>query len=168
MLAIRTANELEREPAPVVVVPAITATAAPAFVPPMDPVIPPNPVIAPPPPYQHRGEGGTPFGARPTLYIQPMRYGDEYDARLYPLEPRVGAGDGAVPRPRILPMRPGEKEVMPVPTGQQPTKPPVPPVTPSVQPPGPITGTVAGFDLARVPLWAWLVAAALLGSRLLR
>lgn len=169
MFLIPTTSELEREAAtPAIVPPVIAPTAAPSYVPPTDPTIPPNPVIAPPPPNQYFGRGGTPFGARPRLYVEPLVYGDEYDKRLYPLDPRAGTNDGKVAREQVLPPRPGEKKVMPVPRGDQPTKPPVPPAIEPVQKPGPITGVVAGFDLSRVPLWAWLVAAALLGSRLLR
>lgn len=152
-----------------VVVPPIVATAAPAYVPPMDPFIPPNPVLAPTPPGTFRGEGGTPFGFRPVLYIQPMVpvvLDGGYDLSGYSEVP--APAKGAIPANPVRPGRPGKDQVMPVPTGQQPTKPAIAPAVQSVEQPGPITGTVAGFDLSRIPFWAWLAGAAFLGSRLLR
>lgn len=76
---------------------------------------------------------------------------------------------GAVPNnPELAPRR-GDKQTMPVPTGQQPTRPPVGEAIPESTPPkGPVTGKVGGFDLSAVPLWAWLAGAALLGARLLK
>lgn len=44
----------------------------------------------------------------------------------------------------------------------------VPAVVTSVPSPGFLKGNVAGFDLSRVPSWAWLVAGALVLSKVLR
>ncbi len=159
---------------PAVVISPIEPMSAPAYVPPTEAVIPPNPIVAPAPDYQFRGEGGTPFGVRPPLYITPLVVTNP-DER-YNLDVS-GYGDNvpterlakpAIARPFILPQRPGEDQIMPVPTGQQPMKPPVAPAVESVTKPGPIGGTIGGFDLSRIPFWAWLAGAALLGSRLLR
>lgn len=156
---------------PGVVVPPIEPTSAPAYVPPTQPVIPPNPMVAAAPDYQFRGEGGTPFGSNPPAYLLP--YTIEPPVRDYGLSdtgavPVERVSKLAVPRPFILPPRPGEDQVMPVPTGQQPAKPNVAPAVEPVSKPGPVSGTFQGFDLARIPFWAWLVGAAVLGSRLLR
>lgn len=156
---------------PAVVVPSIVATAPPTYMPPTNPYIAQNPAVAPPPPYQFRGEGGTPFGARPPAYVMPpyiLPPVRTYDLEGYADQLPDNINKGAVPDQPDLPGRPGKDQVMPVLTGQQPTKPAIAPAIESVQKPGPITGTVAGFDLARVPFWAWLATAAVVGSRLLR
>jgi len=158
--------------APAVVAPLIIATPPPAYMPPVELYIAPDPPEAPAPEYQFRGEGGTPFGARPPAYVTPLYIlppVQGYDLEGYADQfPGSFGNKGAVPGQPLLPGRPGKDQVMPVLTGQQPTKPAVAPPVESVQRPGPITGTVAGFDLSRVPFWAWLAAAAVVGSRLLR
>ena len=149
-------------------------TPAPEYMPVGAPV-PPNPIIAPPPPQQYRGEGGTPFldGSgfnQPTVYLRPyiipvppsesVLYGIPETETYYPNAPAV---------PQIIAKKPAG-------TGANVTPPPVPPpaklpvpavVSPTVKP-GPVTGNVGGFDLSRVPLWAWLVGAAVVGARLLK
>lgn len=56
--------------------------------------------------------------------------------------------------------------------GVQPSLPPSKPATggaiPEVSLPGPITGTVAGFELGRVPLWGWLAGVAVAGYVFMR
>lgn len=154
---------------PAVVVSPIAPKSAPAYVPPTDAFIAPNPIIAPPPDGQFRGEGGTPFGSRPSIYIVPIVPVADggYDLSGYgDVVPNRDKGP-VLPNP-VLPGRPGDKQTMPVPTGQQPTKPAVAPAVNALQQPGPITGNVAGFDLSRIPFWGWLVGAAFLGSRLLK
>jgi hypothetical protein len=66
-----------------------------------------------------------------------------------------------VPAQLPRPLPPGTKVVMPVITGQQPAKLPVALGVDEVPVPGPIHGTVAGFDLSRVPTVGWVAAAAL-------
>lgn len=167
MLTVTTTKILDgQDIEPAYVPPPIVPMSAPLYVAPTNPYIAPAPTLAREPDYQFRGEGGTPFGARPPIYIHPMIDLETRDL-LYIGQPPP-QDNQVTPKQPELPPRPGEKAVMPVPTGQQPTKPPVPAVTTPVQKPGPITGMVAGFDLARVPLWAWLVGAAVVGSRLLR
>ena len=153
---------------PAVVVSPIAPKSAPAYVPPTDAVIPPNPIVAPTPEGTFRGEGGTPFWFRPTLYVQPIVpiYDGGYDLSGYGDMPV--RNKGAVNPNPVLPGRPGEDQTMPVPTGQQPKKPAIAPAVQSVTQPGPVAGNVAGFDLSRIPFWAWLAGAAFLGSRLLR
>lgn len=154
---------------PAVVIAPIAPMSAPAYVPPTDPMIPPNPVVAGTPEGTFRGEGGTPFGYRPTLYIQPIvpDYETGYDVQYGDQLPD-NINKGALNPNAVLPGRPGKDQIMPVPTGQQPAKPAIAPAVNPVQQPGPVTGNVAGFDLSRIPFWAWLVGAAVLGSRLLR
>lgn len=154
---------------PAVVISPIAPKAAPAYQPPTDPFIPPNPIIAPAPPGTFRGAGGTPFGSRPQLYIQPMVPPPDgvYDLSGYDTNMPVRDKGAVLPNP-VVPGRPGKDQIMPVLTGQQPTQSPIGTAVESVTKPGPITGTVAGFDLSRIPFWAWIAGAALLGSRLLR
>lgn len=167
-LAITTTSDLALDPiAKALTAPLPTPYSAPAYVPPTDPIIAQAPTTALPPDDQTMGRGGTSFGSVPPIYIlpPPIRYDDTpeagYDALPYrPREP--------VPQYQVEPTLPGTKAVMPVPTGQQPAKVPVPAVVASVESPGPIKGTVAGYDLARVPLWAWLVGAAVIGSKVLK
>ena len=92
---------------PAVVVAPITPTAPPAYVPPTNPYIAPDPMKSPPPPYQFRGEGGTPFspGVAPpayvapyTLFIQP-RIPLELDG--YADAMPILVNRGAVPRPFV-------------------------------------------------------------------
>jgi hypothetical protein len=76
-----------------------------------------------------------------------------------------------VENPPDVVARPGFFQTMPVPVSKGPAKPYVGPVpTNAVVPPpaGPIAGQVFGFDLAKVPLWAWLVGAAFLGAKVLK
>ena len=126
---------------------------------------------------QFMGKGGTPFGVAPRIYVAPLPpqllngYGDVLNEGVdvsYPYKPRAGDPDGLVPQPELRPPRPGEDAVMPVPAGQQPTKPPLPKTQPQIAPIAPVTGKVGGFDLATVPFWAWLVAAAVVGAKLLK
>lgn len=166
-LAVISSNDFgtEGEKAVVALLPA--PTAPPAYVPPTNPYIPPAPTLAAPPEGQTLGKGGTPFGAVPLIYIQPpvIRYANG-DGLYVP--PPIRPEEPPTSQPVALPP-PGNKEVMPVLIGQQPRKEPVAEALDPVQKPaGPIRGTLAGFDLATVPLWAWLVGAAFLGSRLLR
>jgi len=169
MLAVRTLlPETQLPTAPAPVAPTITPTAAPAYQPPISYPIVSAPMIAPPPSEQFRGEGGTAFGAVPTLYNRPWVATFVDKELLYPYGPRDGDPDGLVAGPQILPPRPGEEATMPVVEGQQPAKEEIPPTRESVQRPGPISGTVAGFDLSRVPLWAWLTVAVFIGVKVLR
>lgn len=183
MLVVKQGAELDvtSEALTPLATPPIVPMSAPAFVPPTDPIIPPNPLTAPAPSYQFRGEGGTPFMARPSVYLYPLTITEpskDYTRDLSGYGAMPDRNKDAVPANPVLPGRPGEDQTMPVPTGQRPAKPMVlPPVQP-VQPPppapvpatggGPVTGVVAGFDLSRVPFWAWLAVAALAGSRLLK
>jgi hypothetical protein len=58
---------------------------------------------------------------------------------------------------------------MPVLKYADPTKPNVAPAVEQVTPPtGPVRGTLFGKDLSAIPFWAWLVAAAFIGSRVFR
>jgi hypothetical protein len=78
--------------------------------------------------------------------------------------------DAPAPENETLAPRRGDKQNMPVPTGMQPTKPPVGEATPQVAPPGsgPVRGSFLGADLSIVPLWVWLAGAALIGARILK
>lgn len=166
-LAITTTSDLELDPtAKALTAPLPTPYNAPAYVAPTNPIIPQAPTMALPPDGQTMGKGGTSFGSVPPIYILPpvIRY-DTPDAGYDELPYRPPK---VVPQPLVEPTLPGTKAVMPVPVGQQPAKVPVPAVVASVETPGPITGTVAGYDLARVPLWAWLVGAAVIGSKVLK
>lgn len=148
----------------------ITPTPAPTYQAPSisDTATVQAPMIAPPFPGQTLGKGGTPFGAVPLIYVHPLPILYDAGLKLYPYEPRAGDPDGLVPQPELRPPRPGEDAITPVPVGQQPTKPPLPVQQPQISPLPPVKGTVAGFDLAKVPFWAWLVAAAVLGAKLLK
>jgi hypothetical protein len=144
-----------------------TPMSAPAYVPPSDPVIPLNPTIAPPPDGQFLGKGGTSFGLIPATYwpSMPLPY-TKPGSELYALETRSQPGIAA---PLILAKRPGDDANVPVPSVPVPIKPPIAETITAAQPPkGPISGVVAGFDLAKVPLWAWLVGAAVLGAKLFK
>src|SRR6266496_1046973 len=149
-------------------------TAAPKYVPEITSTpIPPNPVIAPPPEGQIKGTGGTIFGIvsgaiKPPVtlapYIMPTMKEPLYDlpdndayAPMAPYAPLIQAKPPAGTQAYVTP-----------PKVPAPVKSNVPPVVTSVPSLGPITGKVAGFDLATVPLWAWLLGAAVLGARLLR
>ncbi len=153
------------------IIPDPPMTPAPAYVPaPIE--IPDNPFMLPPDPDQHLGAGGTPFSDSSGA-SKPVLYGDPYILPRPPIlindpfgssDPLgygvpASTGDSPVAPAPSQASRPGDKATMPVPTAFPITKVPVPPVVTSVQAPGPITGTVAGFDLARVPLWGWLVGA---------
>ena len=173
---------------PAVEAPLIAPAPAPRYVPPLSVAILPAPMIAPPPDGQYMGEGGTPFGSMPVLYIQPpvlpppppdRRPGWFWNgtAWIYVGEadynpPPVLKYDPDAPAPEnpTLPMRRGEKQVMPVPAGQVPARPDAGEITPQVTTPGtgPVKGMFLGADLSIVPLWAWLAGAALLGARLLK
>lgn len=156
---------VEAAPAP----PAIIPKPAPLYVPPVsDAATTPNPMNAPSFPGQTLGKGGTPFGAMPVIYLRPMPIVFDGVGTLYPYQPRIGKPDGLVPQIEILPPRPGEDALVPVPTGQQPKKSELPPQQPSISPLPPVRGKVAGVDLAKVPFWAWLVAAAVIGAKLLK
>lgn len=142
-----------------------------------DAALVPSPMLAPSFEGQFLGKGGTPFGVMPRIYITPLppavingggeilRGGVDVS---YPFKPRAGDPEGLVPPPVLRPRRPGEDAIVPVPTGQQPTKPPLPVTQPQITPVAPVTGKVGGFDLAKVPFWAWLVAAAVVGAKLLK
>lgn len=166
-LAITTTSDLALDPtAKALTAPLPTPASAPAYVPPTNPTIPQAPTQALSPEGQTMGKGGTSFGSVPPIYILPpvIRYDTpEVGYDVLPYRPRE-----PVPQNPIEPTLPGTKAVMPVPVGQQPAKVPVPAVVASVETPGPITGSVAGYDLARVPLWAWLVGAAVVGSKVLK
>lgn len=138
--------------------------------PPLDaPILPdPGPMIAP----YVRGTGGTPFvvssGIEKPFVALPFQ---PYPLRpvISPYSPPDPATDPTaqaivnpnqpVPAQPPKPLPPGTKVVMPVPTGLQPAKLPVAPVTKEVPVPGPIQGTVAGFDLGQVPWWGWALVA---------
>lgn len=133
-----------------------------------------NPIIAPPPPQQFRGTGGTPFVdsagiSQPAVYLRPYIISTPSPADLYdtPATDTYNPNSPATPAP-LQPKAPGTgANVTPRPV-PPPAKPPVPAAVSKTVMPGPISGNVAGFDLSRVPLWAWLVGAAVLGARLLR
>lgn len=146
--------------------------AAPEYVPVGAPV-PPNPVTAPPPPVQFRGAGGTPFlitsGARSPAVYSPAII-PTYKPFLYDVPDTAAYNPNAPAVPLPVAKAPaGTKANVPVPVVVPPSKVPVPATqTPTQAPPGPVSGNVGGFDLSRVPLWAWLVGAAVVGSRFLR
>lgn len=168
-------------PEPVPVSP-IQPKAAPLYIQPVSVPLLPAPTPAPPPPDQFRGEGGTTFGVssgadKPVIYIQPIVPEDRFHildgGGIYAPPPNDSGYN--VNQPTVLPPvtreRPGDSTIQPVPTGQQPTKPDVAPAVVPVTVPasaGPIKGQFLGFDLGIVPLWAWLVGAALIGARILR
>lgn len=183
MLVVKQGAELDvtSEAVTPLPTPPIVPRSAPAFVPPTDPIIPPNPLVAPAPTYQFRGEGGTPFMARPSVYLYPFSLAEpsrDYTRDLSGYGDMPDRNKDAVEANPVRPGRPGEEQIMPVPTGLRPAKPMIAPAVQPVEAPvpapvsasggGPVTGIVAGFDLSRVPFWAWLAAAALLGSRLLK
>lgn len=167
-LAILGSNNLALEGEKAVVTLLPVPTAPPAYVPPTNPYIYPAPSLAPSPEGQTLGKGGTAFGSVPPIYIQPpvIRYANG-DGLYVP--PPIRPEEPPTSQP-LAPPPPGTDQVMPVLIGQQPDKVPVAPARDPVQKPaaGPVRGTIAGYDLATVPLWAWLVGAAFLGSRLLR
>lgn len=171
--------------------PLISPTMAPAYVQPVSTPIRPNPAIASPPPSQFRGEGGTSFGLKPNIYIQaPLPAGLEVQptiptgdvrTQLYVQRPVSDGGvympppntsfnpNDPAPQTPVTKDRPGDALVMPVPVGQVPAKSDIgTAVVPVTVPGGPIKGSVLGLDLGVVPLWAWLVGAAILGARVLR
>lgn len=137
---------------------------------PLDPYIQPAPMLATAPDGQTRGEGGTPYGSVPVVYFDApvLKYGagvgdDSYTDQMPERSPNPATSQ-PVERAKDEPGR-----VAPIPTTPPPSRIPAPKALDPVQKPaGPITGNVAGFDLATVPLWAWLAGAALLGSRLLK
>lgn len=155
-----------------VAAPVIQPASAPVYVAPVSVPMLPGPTIAPPPPEQFRGEGGTSFGLVPQIYIlPPAPVNLNGDTGTY-VPPPNSAYNPATPAPALTGTRarPGDKTIQPVPSGQVPTKPDVAPAVVPVPVPGagPVKGTFLGFELAMVPLWAWLVGAALLGARVLR
>jgi hypothetical protein len=156
-----------------VVAPAIAAVPAPAYVPLGFAPIPPNPTIAPPPDGQFMGRGGTPFGSIPVLYAAPRDdAGSVGDTYRVPSPEVYGDSPNPVPAPgaNLNPARPGEDNIVLPPLVPAPIKPDVPEALDAVKgaPAGPVRGMLAGFDLATVPLWAWLVGAALVGARFLK
>lgn len=167
-LAVPTSNDLNvKATVETYQAPLPTPTAPPAYVPPTDPYIPPAPMLATPPAWQTLGKGGTYFGAVPQVYAQPpvILYGDAED-QLYgdmPYKPR----EAVDPQPVEAPP-PGTKATMPVIRNKVPPKVPVAAAVDPVEKPGPITGEVAGFNLARIPFWAWLAGAAVLGAKVLK
>lgn len=176
-LSLREATQVV---APAVVVPVITPTPPPVAPPLSSAPLPPDPAIAPPPVYQFRGEGGTPFGSVPQLYTQrPViaesrcgTGGFRCGEVGYNPPPPVAYDPDAPPPPIIhIGLRPGDHTIQPVPSDPPPAKPPVPkPVDPVTQPApaGPVRGMVLGFDLSKVPLWAWIGLVAVVGVRVLR
>lgn len=148
--------------------------------PPLDAAILPSPV-----PYVSpyvRGTGGTPFvvssGIEKPYVALPFQ---PYPLRpvISPYAPPETSGDQnaqqivnpnqPVPAQPTKPLPPGTKVVMPVLTGQQPTKAPVPAGVEEVPTPGgPVRGTIAGFDLATIPWWGWAVVAVVGAKVLLR
>lgn len=156
-----------------VVAPAIQPASAPVYLPAISVPMMPDPTIAPPPVGQYRGEGGTAFGSVPRLYVQPPVPGGAGDVgAIYRLPPNE-AYNPALPAPILPETKPrlGDSTIQPVPRGDVPTKPAVQPAIPEVtvpKVPGPIKGNILGLDLALVPLWAWIVGAALLGARVLK
>lgn len=178
--------------------------------PPLDAPVPPNPVTAPPPDGQIRGEGGTLFAVssgllKPLVYLQPytpalpkpVLYATPEPEDFAPMAPVTPvpnvtppAGTNANVKNAVLWRNTitGRTAFSPYDTppdkssgwvlANTPAKQPVPGSTAPVpqttnavsrdSQPGPITGKVAGFDLSRVPLWAWLVGAALVGAKLLK
>ena len=155
--------------------PAIQPASAPLYVQPVSVPMLRDPMIAPAPDGQFRGEGGTAFGSRPTLYVQPLapEVADSLsNGGIYrpPVDDAYNI-NAPVIHPPVAPERPGDSTIQPVPVGQQPTKPNVAPAVQPVTVPassGPIKGQFLGLDLGVVPLWAWLVGAALIGARILR
>lgn len=156
-----------------VAAPTIQPASAPVYVQPVSVPMLPAPNIAPPPPGQFRGEGGTAFGSVPVLYVQPLiPSGLDGDVGLY-VPPPNDAYNPAAPAP-VTPetkARPGDSTIQPVPRGVVPGKPAIAPAVEPVKVPavaGPIKGSILGFDLSLVPLWAWIVGAALVGARVLK
>jgi len=178
--------------------------------PPLDAPIPPNPVTAPPPTGQFRGEGGTTFAissgiARPLVYVRPLietlpkpvLYATPESGDFAPMAPVTPVPNIAPPagtnanvkspvlwvntidgRRQYAPYdvppdkspgwkRTGTATTLPVPTKPKDPAPALDPAGRDAQS-GPITGKVAGFDLGRIPLWGWLIGAALIGARLLK
>lgn len=156
-----------------VVAPMIAPRAGPVYVPAISAPMMPAPTIAPPPPEQFRGEGGTRFGSVPELYVMPPIPSGIRDRELIYQLPPNEAYNPATPAP-LLPEtkpRPGDSTIQPVPRGVVPGKPAIQPAVPEVtvpKLPGPVKGSFLGLDLGLVPLWAWLVGAALLGARVLK
>lgn len=159
---------ITKETAPVLVAPSITPTPAPTYVPPVSTPMALTPVAAPPSPGSTLGTGGTPFSISSGL------------VRLSPWLTRLTRLGGSTPYTGTMPtpVRPiapetpsvpapgGSGTVMPVPSVPRVPKPKLGDATepvPTPSPRGPVQGTVAGFDLSTVPLWAWLVAAAVVG-----
>lgn len=135
---------------------------------PLDPIIAPAPTTAPPPPDQTRGEGGTPYQLVPEVYGPPpvLIYAPE-GTDDYVGPDRMERNPATKQPVEETPNTPGR--VAPITVPFPVLKPAVPAaVAPVTKPAGPITGNVAGFDLARVPLWAWLAGAAFLGAKLLK
>jgi hypothetical protein len=120
------------------------------------------------------GEGGTPFGSVPPIYLAPPAPADYGVAPLYgdpgtynPLngfsvpvlvKPPLKGEDAVVMPPLVKP--PIKR---PIASAVEPVKEPAPP-----RPSGPVSGTVLGFNLATVPLWVWIVAAVFVGAKVLR
>lgn len=145
--------------------------------PPLDaPILPdPGPMIAP----YVRGTGGTPFVVsagieKPTVAVPFQPYPlrpvispyEPPDPATDPMAQAIVNPNQAVPAQPPRPLPQGTKVIMPVPTGLQPVKRPVAPMTTEVPVPGPIQGTVAGFDLGQVPWWGWAIVA-VVGVKLL-
>src|SRR6267142_2531220 len=117
------------------VAPVIQPTPPPVYIAPVSVPLYPAPAVAPTPLNQIRGEGGTPFGFRPELYVQPLVPVLAVPVELRDYRLRVGYepppndayNPGAVvPTPPETPPRPGDSTIQPVPVGQDPRKAAVP------------------------------------------
>lgn len=157
--------------------PVIAPAAAPEYQPPVSVPMVQDPVEAPAPVGQIRGSGGTSFqvsagSIKLQPYVLPPVIRNDGDSGLY-VPPPNDAYNPNAPAP-LTPetmARPGDSTIQPVPRGIVPGKPAIAPAVPAVPVPkvaGPIKGNVLGFDLSLVPLWAWIVGAALVGARVLK
>jgi len=167
-IAVLGTSRIELAAAPVLIAPEITPSPAPTYVPPVSTPMALTPISAPPPDGQILGTGGTAFVlSSGSLRLSPwltrlnrLLGGTPYTNTMpTPVQP-IAPQTPSVPPPG------GSGTIMPVPSVPRPRKPAIGDATESVPTPaprGPVSGTVAGFDLATVPLWAWLVAAAVVG-----
>lgn len=161
-LAVTSASPLALPTPEPVEVSAIEPSPAPPFVSQAGDPVPPNPVVAAPE-GTHLGRGGTPFGYTRDLYAYIGRVGPDGDV-LYPT--LVRDRDGVFTPVLSTRKRPGENVNLLPARERQPIAADVPAVVEPVQPP--VRGQVLGFDLAKVPWWVWIGAAAIIGAKVLK
>lgn len=157
--------------------PVIQPAAAPVYVPAVSVPMTQDPTEAPSPAGQYRGSGGTGFAVSAGIvkvqpYILPPVLRNDGDAGLYVPPPNDAYNPNApAPLTPETKARPGDSTIQPVPRGVVPVRPIIAPAVPEVPVPkvaGPIKGSFLGLDLSLVPLWAWIVGAALVGARVLK